>query len=58
MHIRGSYCSPNGYVRTTYAEDEIDLFGVYCGELDRCFLLPSALVAGLAAIHLRLSPRP
>jgi prevent-host-death family protein len=56
VNIRGSYHSPGGYVQSTYAEDEIDLLGVYCGALDRCFLLPSSLIAGLSAIHLRLSP--
>jgi hypothetical protein len=48
--------SPHGYVRTTYSEAEVDLFGVYCGELDRCFLLPAALCAGRRAIWLRLTP--
>jgi hypothetical protein len=32
------------------------LFGVYCGELDRCFLLPAAVAAGKYQIHLRLRP--
>jgi prevent-host-death family protein len=43
-------------VRTYYSEDEIDLVAVYCGDLDRCYLLPSALVAGRREIHLRVSP--
>jgi len=38
--------SPRGYVRTHYANGEVDLFAVYCGGLDRCFLLPDAIVAG------------
>jgi hypothetical protein len=45
-----------GYVRSTYSEDEIDLLGVYCGELDRCFLLPVSLVAGKQVQYLRLTP--
>jgi antitoxin (DNA-binding transcriptional repressor) of toxin-antitoxin stability system len=52
----GSRCSPNGYIRTTYTEDEIDLFGIYCGELDRCFLVPISLVAGRYSAWLRLTP--
>ncbi len=56
VNIRGSYFSPNGYVQSTYSEDEIDLLGVYCGDLDRCFLLPSSLIAGLGHLHLRLRP--
>jgi hypothetical protein len=40
VRIGGSYCAPGGYVRSTYSFDEVDLFGVYSGALDRCFLLP------------------
>jgi prevent-host-death family protein len=48
--------SSAGCVRTTYCEDEVDLFGVYCGAIDRCFLLPISLVAGRSQIQLRLTP--
>jgi len=51
----GSWLSPNGYVRTTYTTEEVDLFAVYCGDLDRCFLLPASLVAGKHEIRLRLT---
>jgi hypothetical protein len=54
--LRTSRCTPRGHVYRTYAENEIHLFGVYCGELDRCFLLPAAQFAGMAQIHLRLAP--
>ncbi|HTX47230.1 MAG TPA: hypothetical protein VMD48_13155, partial [Solirubrobacteraceae bacterium] len=40
IRIGGSWLSPNGYVRSTYSENEVDLLAVYCGELNRCFLLP------------------
>ncbi len=50
-----SRCTPGGYVRTTYAEEEVDLFGVYCGELDRCFLISGALGCGRREIWLRLT---
>ncbi len=45
-----------GYLRTTYKESEVDLFGIYCEPLDRCFLLPVSMVAGKYQIHLRLTP--
>jgi PD-(D/E)XK endonuclease len=51
----GSRHAPGGYVRTTYAEDEVDVFGIYCGELDRCYLLPIQLVAGKHQVQLRLT---
>lgn len=56
VQLQGSWLSPTaGYVRSSYSEDEIDLLAV-CGELDRCYLLPSALVAERRAIYLRFSP--
>jgi hypothetical protein len=48
--------TPRGYVITRYTEQEIDLFGVYCAELDRCFLIPFDRVAGKRQLHLRLCP--
>ena len=56
VSLQCSWLSPKGYVRTYYSEDEIDLVAVYCGDLDRCYLLPSALIAGRREIHLRVSP--
>ena len=41
---------------STYTEDEVDLFGVYCGDLDRCFLLPGQLLADRTVVYLRLTP--
>src|SRR5690242_7098057 len=32
-HVAGSYLSPNGYVRSTYAAHEVDAIAIYCGEL-------------------------
>jgi hypothetical protein len=54
--LGASRCTPSGYVRTTYAADEVDLFGVYCGEINRCFLIPGALGVGRSGISLRLTP--
>ena len=53
--VSTSWYSPGGYVRTTYAETEVDLFAVYCGDLDRSFLFPVALVAGKHEVRLRLT---
>ena len=44
-----------GWIRTTYTDADVDLFGVCCGELDRSFLLPVSLVAGRHEIRLRLT---
>ena len=48
--------TPHGYVHTTYRAGEIDGFGAYCQELERCFYLPISLVAGRRGFHLRLVP--
>jgi prevent-host-death family protein len=48
--------SPHGYVRGAYSEEEIDGVAVYCGDLDRCYLLPCGLIAERRGIYLRLSP--
>jgi hypothetical protein len=45
-----------GFVRTTYAADEVDAIAAYCAELDRCYLLPISIAAGRSAFYLRLSP--
>jgi prevent-host-death family protein len=50
------WLSSGGYVRKTYTEHEVDLFGVYCGGLDRSFLLPASVAVGKALVHLRLVP--
>ena len=47
---------PAGYVRTSYAPGEVDLFGIYCGELDRCFLMSAGEVSAKHQIQLRLEP--
>jgi prevent-host-death family protein len=54
--LQTSCLTPNGYVRSRYTAEEIDLVAVYCGELDRCYLLPSALACGRTGIFLRLLP--
>jgi hypothetical protein len=57
VFVRISSCrhSPTrGYVKTTYSADEIDMIGVYCGELDSCYLLPVEQFAGQSIVTLRL----
>ena len=56
MRIGTNRLTPDGYVRTTYTEDEIDAVAAYCLELRTCYLLPISLVAGRTYIHLRLAP--
>jgi hypothetical protein len=56
VNVSGSRLTPAGYVRSTYAANEVDLVGVYCGELDRCYLLPQRLFVGKHVVHLRLNP--
>jgi PD-(D/E)XK endonuclease len=55
VRLKSSYHSPTrGYVVSTYDSSEIDVVAVYCGELDRCYLLPIDLAAGRGALNLRL----
>jgi prevent-host-death family protein len=56
VNLESSFLTPSGYVRTPYSAGEIDFFAVYCGQLDRCYLLPIGFVDGRRAIYLRLSP--
>jgi prevent-host-death family protein len=56
VNLESSRLTPSGYVRTTYTADEIDVVAAYCGELDRCYLLPSELVVHRRAVQLRLTP--
>ena len=56
VNLTSNRCTPTGYERRYYVAGEIDLVAVYCAALDRCYLLPIALVAGRRGIQLRLSP--
>jgi prevent-host-death family protein len=56
VNLTTSWCTPTGYERRYYSEDEIDLVAVYCHQLNRCYLLPSKLVAGRRSLDLRLKP--
>jgi hypothetical protein len=56
VRTRTCRCTPSGYVWTTYAADEVDGIAAYCPDLDACFYIPIADIAGKAATHLRLVP--
>jgi prevent-host-death family protein len=56
VKLQTSRCTPGGYVRASYTEDEIDLVAVYCGTLDRCYLLPGSLAVRRNEISLRVTP--
>jgi hypothetical protein len=51
IRVSTSRLTPAGYLRTTYSEDEIDAVVAYCAELNRCYYLPIAMVAGKSYIH-------
>lgn len=55
VRIGGCRSTPRGYVRSVYTENELDLVAVYCGELDRCYLLPISRSAGRTSVQLRLA---
>ncbi len=50
------YAPGRGYVRTVYTADEVDALGLYCPQLDRCYLLPIADFPTQVFAHLRLAP--
>ena len=54
--LQQSRCTPAGHIRGTYSAAEIDLVAAYCGETDRCYLLPPSLFADRRAVQLRLVP--
>jgi hypothetical protein len=56
VSVGGSRLTPRGYIRSTYAAGEVELVGVYCGDLDRCYLLPERLFVDKSTVHLRLTP--
>jgi prevent-host-death family protein len=56
VKVQTSRCTPGGYVRASYTEDELDLLAVYCGGLDRCYLLPRDLAVERKEVWLRVRP--
>ncbi len=51
---RSRHTARSGYVAGTYSADEVDAFGVYCAEVDRCYLIPFADTHGYGIVQLRL----
>ncbi len=45
-----------GMLKRVYTADEIDAAAAYCPDLDRCYLVPVAVVGGPRVIDLRLEP--
>ncbi|MGH2931763.1 MAG: group I intron-associated PD-(D/E)XK endonuclease [Gaiellaceae bacterium] len=45
-----------GYLRRRYSAAEIDSIAAYDAKLDKCFLIPVALIEGRPSITLRLDP--
>ena len=56
VHTSTRRYTPHGYVSTTYGPNEIDGFGVYCHELNRCYYLPIDVAGGRSGLNLRLAP--
>jgi hypothetical protein len=54
INCESSRRSAEGYVRRRYTVAEIDALAAYDAELDRCFLLPAALIEGRPSITLRI----
>jgi prevent-host-death family protein len=55
VRLSSSYHSPTrGYVKSTYAADEIDAIAIHCADLGRNYLLPIELFAGRSTAYLRL----
>ena len=46
VNIRTSRHTPAGYVRTTYASDEIDGIAAWCDETRSCYWIPIADIEG------------
>ncbi len=46
----------DGYVRTTYTAAEIDALGIYCPDLEECYMVTIADFEGQGFMHLRLAP--
>ena len=55
VNLESTWYTSTGYVRNTYAAGEVDLFAVYCAELNRCYLIDGERLVERRAIHLRLS---
>jgi prevent-host-death family protein len=55
IRLCSSRTGRNGYIKSQYQEDEIDALAAYCHTLNRCYLLPIAMIAGRHSVYLRTS---
>ena len=56
INARTSRRTADGYLRTAYSPDEIDVIAVYCAELDCCFAIPIGQIGSGGSFNLRLAP--
>jgi PD-(D/E)XK endonuclease len=56
IRCRTSRRGREGHIHRGYRPGEIDPIAAHCAELDRCYLLPTAMSVGRAAVQLRLAP--
>jgi prevent-host-death family protein len=56
IRVYSSRRGPEGLRRTIYTPEEIDAVAGYCPQLDRCYLVPMAHIAGRREMHLRVAP--
>ena len=56
VNLTSSRWTPNGEIKTRYQQGEVDLVGVYCAPVDRCYLLPERLFVDKRSVQLRLTP--
>lgn len=56
LNLMSSRCTSGGdQIRVPYGPEEIDAVAAYCPDLDRCYLIPVKVIAGMRAISLRLA---
>jgi hypothetical protein len=58
VQVRARTCrrGRDGLINRNYKPGEIDAIAAYCAELERCYLLPTEMSVGRAAVQLRLAP--
>jgi PD-(D/E)XK endonuclease len=56
VQVASSRRGPDGYIRRNYSAVEVDAVGIYCDDLDRCFLVPIDVIRGQWRVQLRFAP--
>ena len=56
VRCRSCRRTATGYDRRSYSADDVDFVAGYCAENDNCYLVPPAVFASRAVVHLRLQP--